>query len=49
MRGREKVGLPIPGHMVDIPFLTKLSNSWADDATENSDHIACLFFPQTAH
>ena len=23
MRGREKVGLPIPGYMVDIPFLTK--------------------------
>ena len=23
MSGREEVGLPIPGHMVDIPFVTK--------------------------
>ena len=23
MRGRKEVGLPIPGHMVDIPFVTK--------------------------
>ena len=49
MRGREKVGLPIPGHMLDIPFITKTSNSWADDASEDSNHITCLFVPQKAH
>ena len=35
--------------MVTFLLLQKLSNLWADDANENSNHIACLFVLQTAH
>ena len=37
MRSREEVGLPIPGHIVDIPAVMK-----GDDANENHNYIACL-------
>ena len=48
MRGRKEVGLHIPGHsccnknfqILQISDLDQLD----DDAKENHDYIACLFF-----
>ena len=52
MGEREELELPIPGHMVDIPVATKLSNSQADDANENNNVITLhvfLFLRQLIH
>ena len=45
---REKVGLAIPKHMVEIPVVIKTFKSWADDANENNNYIWYLLISLAA-